>query len=115
VFAHEGVPKEAVSEFGQALVSTVEEAEALRKFLGNGAYTVILVPASYQARRAKLIVENKIPNGRFYIVPTPEGAIKRQWWKDQDSALRTLTETAKVIYFWLGGAFRSVDTAPSAS
>jgi len=109
VLAYEGVPKDAVLEFGKGLVSTVEEAEALHRFLGDRPFTAIIVPSPSQARRAKLIFEDKIPNARFYIVPTLEGAIKPQWWRDQDSAMKTLTATAKVIYFWLGGAFRSTD------
>jgi uncharacterized SAM-binding protein YcdF (DUF218 family) len=104
---HLGVPRSATDSFGRALVSTVEEAEALKTFLDARSGTIILVTSPYQARRAKLIFEGLMPNVRFIIVWPPEGRLPAQWWADRDAALTAVAEVAKLIYFWGGGAFRS--------
>lgn len=101
-----GVPKDAVAEFGESLVSTIEEAEALRRHIGDREFSAIIVTSRFHARRAKMIFESVIPKGRFWIVVTPEGGIERQFWRDQDSSLLVLNETAKIVHFLLGGAFR---------
>lgn len=100
------VPKDAVSEFGSALVSTVDEAEALKALVGDRQFSAILVSSPYNARRAKLTFERIVPNGRFLIAVTAEERIESKWWRDRDSALLVLNETAKTVFFWLGGAFR---------
>jgi uncharacterized SAM-binding protein YcdF (DUF218 family) len=100
------VPTDAVSEFGSALVSTVEEAEALKKRVGDRPFSAIIVSSPYNSRRAKLTFERIVPNGRFLIAVTPEERIESKWWRDRDSALLVLNETAKTVFFLLGGAFR---------
>ena len=49
------------------------------------------------------------------LVLTPEGRIDPHWWRDQQSALTTLNETAKLFYFWLGGAFRAAIGGPQSA
>jgi uncharacterized SAM-binding protein YcdF (DUF218 family) len=114
LLAHFGVPASAVESFGQGHISTVEEAEALKRFLAGRARTVILVTSPYQARRAKLIFEHVMPQVRWLIVWPPEGKLPDRWWTDQDAALSTVLETAKLLHYWAGGAFRSTERAAPA-
>ena len=107
VLAHLGVPADAVESFGQGHISTAEEAEALKRFLGTRARTVILVTSPYQARRAKLIFEHVMPEVRWLIAWPPEGSLPDRWWTDRDAAQLAVSESAKLLYFWVGGAFRA--------
>lgn len=108
LLAHLGVPESATESFGQGHISTVEEAEALKRHLaGRAAHTVILVTSPYQARRAKLTFERVMPQVRWLIVWPPEDSLPDRWWTDQDAALRTVSESAKLLHFWAGGAFRA--------
>jgi uncharacterized SAM-binding protein YcdF (DUF218 family) len=106
---HLGVPSDATGSFGRNLVSTVEEAEALKQFLDDRTGTIILVTAPYQARRAKLIFEALMPTVHWVIVWPPERTLPARWWTDRDAALDAIAEVAKLVYFWGGGAFRSRD------
>jgi uncharacterized SAM-binding protein YcdF (DUF218 family) len=116
VLQHFGVPPEAIAEFGNGHISTLEEAEALKQFLGARAIRAILVTSPYHARRAKLTFKSVMPQAHFVVVCPPEGRIDPHWWRDQQSALTTLNETAKLFYFWLGGAFRvATDGRPIGS
>lgn len=101
------VPDDAVATFGDQYISTLEEAEALKTYIGGRAVAIIVVTSPYHTRRAKIIFESKIPYARFVVVPSPEGRLQVHWWNDQESARQTLLETAKIVYFWLGGAFRA--------
>ena len=103
---HFEVPNRAIESFGHGHVSTVEEAEALKKFLGDPRGTIILVTSPYQARRAKMIFERVIPNVRWIILWPPEKRLSDRWWNDQDSALRAVSEVAKLAYYLTGDAFR---------
>jgi uncharacterized SAM-binding protein YcdF (DUF218 family) len=102
-----GVPEAATAEFGNGHVSTYEEAEALRAFIGNRGVSIILVTSPYHTRRAKLTFERVMPSAHFMIASPPEGQLHDPWWRDRDSALWAVTETAKLAYFWLGGVFRA--------
>jgi uncharacterized SAM-binding protein YcdF (DUF218 family) len=104
---HLGVPRAATETFGNGPISTLEEAQALAQFIGDRAATLILVTSPYHSRRAKLIFQDVMPRVRFMLASPPERRIAARWWGDQESAEATLTETAKLIYYWLGDVFRS--------
>jgi uncharacterized SAM-binding protein YcdF (DUF218 family) len=102
-----GVPASATAEFGSGHVSTVEEAEALRNYLGDRDATVILVTSPYHARRAMLTFGRVMPKMHFLVASPPEGRLHDPWWRDRDSAVQAITEVAKLTFFWLGGSFRA--------
>jgi uncharacterized SAM-binding protein YcdF (DUF218 family) len=113
VLEHLGIPKEALVPFGTGNVSTLEEAEALKQLLGDRQVSAILVTSPFQARRAKLTFESVMPRAHFLVVSPPERTIDGRWWRDQQSALLTVLEIAKIAYFWAGGAFHTyARTAP---
>lgn len=105
---HLGVPSRAVEPFGDGHISTVEEAEALRRHLGNRNLTIVLVTSPYHTRRAKMIFERTMPNVRWIATSTPEGRIPARWWTDRNAALLVVPEVAKLVHYWFGGAFRAV-------
>jgi uncharacterized SAM-binding protein YcdF (DUF218 family) len=107
LLAHFGVPRNATETFGRSLVSTAEEAEALKQYLGDPAGTIILVTSPSQARRAKMIFERTMPQVRWLIVWPPERILPARWWADRDAALDAVMEVAKLVYYWTGGVFRS--------
>jgi hypothetical protein len=48
-------------------------------------------------------------------VATPYEDFVEKWWTDQTSAVNVVLETAKLIHYHLGGAFRSTDKPVRAS
>ncbi len=102
-----GVPAGAMQPFGKGHISTVEEAEALRLFLGGRPGKIIIVTSAYHVRRAKLIFQDVMPGSIFLAVAPAEGRMKRRWWTHQFSAEQTIMETAKLAHYLLGGVFRS--------
>ena len=103
---HLGVPAIATAEFGQSQISTTVEAEALRQYLGDRAVKVILVTSPFHARRASIIFKSQMPRVQFLVAVTPEYRLSDPWWREQGSALLTMSEVTKLIFFWLGGVFR---------
>jgi uncharacterized SAM-binding protein YcdF (DUF218 family) len=110
---HFEVPQNAIESFGHGHISTVEEAEAFKQFLGDRTGTIILVTSPYQARRAKMIFERLIPRVRWIILWPSEERLSERWWIDQDSALIAVSETAKLLHNWAGGAFRGAAKLPN--
>ena len=113
VLEHLGVPRSAIESFGKELDSTAEEAEALKRLLDNQSATVLLVTSSYQARRAKIIFERRMPHYQLLIVWAQEERLPRQWWSDKDSAVTTVTEIAKLLHYFAGGVFQRPTSMPT--
>jgi uncharacterized SAM-binding protein YcdF (DUF218 family) len=109
---HLGVPAAATAEFGESNVSTAAEAESLRQYLGSRPVKVILVTSPFHARRATIIFKNQMPRAQFLVAVTPEYRLSDPWWREQASALQTMSEVTKLMFFWLGGVFRPPAPAP---
>lgn len=107
LLAHLGVPGASVETFGDGHVSTIEEAEALRRHIGGRRVTIVLVTSPYHSRRALLTFQRTLPNVRWLVATTPEGRLPERWWTDRDAALRAVPEAAKLVHYFLGGAFRA--------
>lgn len=102
-----GVPREAVRQYGQDLVSTVDEGEHLARELPPGAKTLLVVTSPHHCRRAKLILSRLLPGRTLLFVPPPYERFERKWWTDQTSARHVVSETAKFVFYFLGRPFRS--------
>jgi uncharacterized SAM-binding protein YcdF (DUF218 family) len=111
IFAALGVPPEAIEFFGNGHISTVEEAEALRKHLDAAPVRLLLVTSPYHARRAKTIFEDVYPEADIRMIVSPDESFRERWWTDQHSAQMVVLETAKTLHYLLGGAYRSTDPA----
>ena len=107
ILDHLGVPATATAEFGQSHISTTAEAESLRQYLGDRAVKVVLVTSPFHARRASIIFKSVIPRAQFLVAVTPEYRLSDPWWREQTSALLTMSEVMKLTFFWLGGVFRT--------
>ncbi len=106
------VPEKAISFFGNGHISTVEEAESLKKVLGDRPVRLLLVTSPYHTRRAKAIFGDVLPNAEIRMVATPYESFTQRWWTERDSAISVVLETAQTLFYHLGGAFRSTDTSP---
>lgn len=114
ILAYLEVPAAAIVEYSSGHISTVEEAEAVRHYVGDKPVRIIVVTSPYHSRRAKIIFESILPHAKLMFASPPEGALSNPWWADQKSAIAAVIESTKVVYFWLGGAFRkaAADRAP---
>ena len=107
-----GVPAEAMEFYGRDVVSTVEEAEALRQYLGGEPAVLLVVTSPYHAFRAGMIFRDVLPDCTVLAVKNPHEHFVERWWTDQYSAIQVVLETAKLAHYFLGGAFRSTDPVP---
>lgn len=109
------VPEKAIRFYGRGVVSTVEEVESLREVLGRTRVRLIVVTSPYHTRRAKAIFKDVMPNAQICMLATPYEAFDQKWWTDQKSAVNMVLETAKNIFYHLGGVFRSTDKNPESA
>lgn len=100
-----GVPETAIRTFGRGLVSTAREAEELRRILGPGPGTLVVVTSPYHVLRTRLTFGRELPGWRVLVSGTPYEPFPARWWTTQQTALKVLSETAKLAWFLLGGRF----------
>lgn len=105
------VPERVIKFFGNGYISTVEEAESLKKALGGTVAKLLVVTSPYHTRRVKTIFEDVLPNREIRVVASPYEKFARKWWTDRKSAINVVLETTKTLFYYLGGGFRSTDTA----
>lgn len=110
LLAHLGVPPQAIEPFGNGHVSTVEEAEALRRHLDGRRVKIVLVTSPYHSRRALMVFQNTMPEMEWLSATTPEDTLPARWWTDRQAAIHAVLESAKLLHYWLGGAFRASET-----
>ncbi|MBC8466596.1 MAG: YdcF family protein [Deltaproteobacteria bacterium] len=108
-----GVPDSAIRFFGKSVINTAQEAEALKEIVGNEPKTLILVTSPYHVRRAKMIFEDTIPQCTILGTGTPYQSFPKKWWSTRKSALKTVNEVVKIVYYVLGGRFES-DSIPGS-
>ena len=106
-----GVPGSAIKFFGKSVISTAQEALALKEVLGNKSKTLILVTSPYHVRRAKMVFEDILPECTALATGTPYEVFPKRWWSTRQSALKTVNETVKIIFYLLGGLFDSDDVS----
>lgn len=111
----QGVPQKDFEFFGTANVSTVDEAEKLRDKL-KGKYhgrklRLIVVTSPLHTLRAGIIFRKSIPDAEIIMTSTPYEKTPQKWWTNFKTAQFVVLETAKIIFYEAGGAFRS----PSAT
>jgi len=102
-----GVPADAVEYYGDELLSTAQEAEALAAHLGAGPGSLLVVTSPFHVRRARMTFKDALPGWDVRVVGTPSERIRTAWWSDQESARTVLLEVPKTLFYMLGGRFRS--------
>lgn len=108
VLRRKGVPANAVSVFGDGNLSTVQEAETLREFLGGRSARLLIVTSPYHTRRVKIVFTRLLPQADIRVLASPYEEFPQLWWTDQNAAVHVILETAKLLYYYLGGAFRAL-------
>ena len=106
-----GVPEKAIRFFGASVISTAQEAQALKKEIGNERKSLILVTSPYHVWRAKMVFEDVFPECEILAMGTPYEVFPKKWWSTRQSALKTVKETVKIIFYVLGGQFKSDDVS----
>jgi uncharacterized SAM-binding protein YcdF (DUF218 family) len=107
ILLRKGVHEQNIHFFGQSSLSTIQEAEAAIKLFRGDSCKIIIVTSPYHVRRAKMIFKDNMKDCHFIVLGTPYEPFPEEWWTDQDAARNVLLETSKIIFYLLGGRFRS--------
>ena len=112
-----GVSPEKIVLFGESLVSTYEEAEALAAEFdmrrGGSPGKLLVVTSPYHVRRARMIFRDRFPDWTLYVVATPYEPVPDRWWSRQESAQEAILEIAKIGFHLFGGRFRQGEKGES--
>jgi uncharacterized SAM-binding protein YcdF (DUF218 family) len=104
VLVRYGVPDSAIDLLGRELVSTAQEAAALRQKLGATG-TALVVTSPFHVGRSRLIIGRELPRERFRVVGSRYEPFPERWWRDRETARNVVLEAAKVVFFVVGGRF----------
>lgn len=115
ILLRKGVPASAIDLFGEANLSTVQEAETLRAYLGDRPARLLVVTSPYHTRRVKTVFTRVLPRAEVHVLASPYEEFPERWWTNQSAAVNVLLESAKLLYYTFGGAFRTPSTANTNS
>jgi len=113
VLIKKGVPEKDIGFFGEASVSTLGEALAVRSLTQGRNWRLLIVTSPYHARRTNMIFRDKLPDAKITVVAAPYEPFPPDWWKNQDAASNVLLEVAKILFYCLGGGFYATANAPN--
>lgn len=100
-----GVPETALRYYGPTK-STAEEALLLSRNFAGKRCDLLVVTSPYHARRARMIIRDALPSPCVItVVGTPDEPVYDAWWRDQDAARFVLLESAKILFYKLGGRY----------
>jgi len=97
------VPDAAIATFGKRLRTTAEEAKAIRELYPDRAPTLLVVTSPYHVRRARMIFRDALPHARVLVVASSYESFPDRWWTERDAASQVLLESAKLLFYSLGG------------
>lgn len=108
ILIKKGVDGQRIQYLGDGVISTVDEARALRTFAAaNKIRSVLVVTSPYHVKRAKMIFHKEFPDVAITVVATPYEPYPERWWTNQDTAQAVVLELAKILFYVLGGSFTS--------
>ena len=104
-----GVPKERMMRLGSGALSTVDEADELRRLFAGRSAKVLVVTSPFHVRRARMIFGDTLQGTGITVavVATPQEAFPDRWWTSQDAARDVLLEWSKILFYFCGGRFRA--------
>lgn len=114
ILLHRGVPPEAIEYFGDGHISTVEEVEALRAHLDGDEGRLLIVTSPSHVLRAGMVLGDLMPEREILVCASNAPPLESAWWTDRDQAVNVVMETAKIVFYLVGGAYRSPAAARSA-
>jgi uncharacterized SAM-binding protein YcdF (DUF218 family) len=103
ILVHLGVPPEAISEFGENVTNTYQEARALLQWAkGNGAKTFIIPMDIFPTRRVRWIFERELEPAGIHVAvqaakPRQYGA--EDWWRNEAGLITFQNEVIKYAYY----------------
>jgi len=105
ILLKQGVAETALRIYGPTK-STAEEALQLASLFSGKPCNLLVVTSPYHARRARMIFRDVLPEScPVTVVGTPDEPFPDAWWKSQDAARNVLLETAKILFYRLGGRY----------
>lgn len=102
-----GVGADSIDFFGEASLSTFDEALALQRRFAGQSPRLLVVTSPYHVRRAKMVLADAMPNAVLTVCATPYEEFPARWWTSQDAARDLLLESAKLAFYSFGGRFSS--------
>lgn len=103
-----GVPAEDVEYYGDELRSTAQEAETLAaRLAGRPPGRLLVVTSPAHVFRARMIFSDAFPGWEVRVDADPRERFPLAWWTDQEAARNVFLELPKIVYYLLGGRFRS--------
>lgn len=103
-----GVPAEAVTVYGEGVLSTVEEIEALAAILPDSTRSLLVVSAPTHTRRAGWVVERLLPGRTIRMISQFDMPMRRDWWNNKQLAYEVVLESVKMPWYLLGGVYRNL-------
>lgn len=107
VLLKKGVPESGIIFLGKSSLSSVEEAEELKKIAKDGNSRFLIVASPYQVRRVKMIFKDKIKGPEITVVSTPYEKVPRRWWTNKYAATELVLELTKILFYKTGHSFHS--------
>ncbi|SME89850.1 YdcF family protein [Desulfovibrio gilichinskyi] len=112
ILLKKGVPESNIKYFGGKNMSTIDEAEQLKKELTEHKLPtdikkIILVTSPLHTGRAGKIFRDALPDKDFIVVGDPYEPVLKKWWTNFHTAPYIILEATKNVFYYLGGAFRS--------
>lgn len=107
ILEKKGVPERNIHIFGKSSMSTVEEAEVLHSLFSGPKCQLLVVTSPHHVRRAEMIFDDIMEDCQMTVTATPYESFKEKWWTDKDTAINLITEMSKILFYKLGGNFRS--------
>lgn len=105
-----GVPLDSIEVFGDASVSTFDEALVLRKRFAGKTPALLIVTSPYHVRRAGMVFAQALPFANLTVIATPYEEFPEHWWTSQEAARDLLLEIAKLSFYALGGRFSALES-----
>lgn len=105
ILERKGVPTARIRPYGNGVVSTQDEADALRREFGATG-RILIVTSRFHARRAKKIFKKALPAAEIRVVATPYDPFHDPWWQHKELAQNGVLEGIKVLYYYSGGRLR---------
>jgi len=108
ILIKKGVDGQRIRYLGDGVISTVDEARALRAHAAaDKIRSVLVVTSPYHVRRTKMIFHRELPDVAITVVANPYEPNPERWWTHQDMAQAIVLELAKTLFYVLGGSFTS--------
>lgn len=109
VLEKSGVGAGNIGYFGEASLSTFDEALALQRQFAGQSPRLLVVTSAYHVRRARMLLADALPDATLTVCATPYEEFPARWWTSQDAARDLLLETAKLGFYFLGGRFSATE------